>query len=64
MITLSGWRNMKWRKGYDMEVAHPKLYSFIYRLFYPPVYLISLVYYMAKHVRERRILIERIEAEK
>jgi len=45
-----------------MEVAHPKLYSFLYRLLYPPVYLISLVYYMAKHVRERRIAIERIEA--
>lgn len=46
-----------------MEVAHPKLYSFLYRLLYPPVYFVSLVYYMAKHVRERRLVIERIEAD-
>ena len=47
-----------------MEVDHPKLYAFLYKALYPPVYAISLAYYMFQHVRERRIAIERIEAEK
>ena len=47
-----------------MEVDHPKLYAFIYKALYPLVYSISLAYYMFRHVRDRRIAIERIEAEK